>query len=43
MNVTINDVEKEIKVRLKLLNSKKNEFHLPASIPGRVRGVAEDF
>ena len=41
--VVIDDIEKEISIKLKLLNSKKNEFHLPISMATGVLGVSEYF
>ena len=43
VTLMVEDVEKEIMVKIKLLNSKKNEYHLPTSIAGGVKGLAEDF
>ena len=42
-NVIIDDIEKETAVKIKLLNSRKNEFHLPTTVAGDVQGIAEDF
>ena len=41
--VLIRGIEKEIQAKLILLNSKKNEFHLPSSVAGNARGIAENF
>ena len=41
--VMINNIECEIKVKLRLLNSKKNEYHLPTNVAGSVVGVSEHF
>ena len=40
---TVEDIEKEITFRLKLLNSKKNEYYLPTFVATGVTGVSESF
>ena len=37
------EIEKEIVIKLKLLNDRKNDFHLPTSVAGGVIGVGEMF
>ena len=40
VSVTVGDVETEIRYKVKLLNSKLIEFHLPTSVAHDVQGIA---
>ena len=42
VSLTVKDIEKEIEVKIKLLNT-KNEYHLPTTISGGIHGLAETF
>ena len=41
--VVVNNIEKEIRYKLKLLNTKTNEFYLPTSVATDVIGISEMF
>ena len=41
--VVVEQIEKEIEFKLKFLNSKRNEYHIPLSVAAEVCGIGETF